>query len=93
MIDSFDYLKTGIYRHTEGPAEPATIFLNDLKIGDTLASVSDLAGAEQGTDPEAVDAAGATDGGPVGGTDASNTGAGTGTSITAPPRAAGRSGG
>ena len=48
MIDSFDYLKTGIYRHTGGPAEPATIFLNDLKIGETLESVSGLAGAETG---------------------------------------------
>ena len=46
MIDSFDYLKTGIYRDTGGPAEPATIFLNDLKIGETLESVSGLAGAE-----------------------------------------------
>ncbi|WP_433782867.1 heparin lyase I family protein [Actinomycetospora sp. CA-101289] len=81
MIDSSDFLKTGIYRDTNGPAEPATIFLNDLKIGDTLESVSDLAGAEQGT---GAGAAPADD--PGGGTDASNTGAGTGTSSTARPR-------
>ncbi|MDF2976724.1 MAG: hypothetical protein K0S40_1452 [Actinomycetospora sp.] len=104
MIDSFDYLKTGIYRHTEGPAEPATLFLNDLKIGDTLASVSDLAGAEQGAGAGAaaeagtVDDPGASGPGAGGGTDASNTGAGTGTSTTARPRTAvvgvdGRSGG
>ncbi len=94
MIDSFDYLKTGIYRHTEGPAEPATIFLNDLKIGETLASVSDLAGAEQGAGAAAAGEAGTVDDagtggtGAGGGTDASNTGAGTGTSTTARPRTA-----
>ena len=82
MIDSFDYLKTGIYRHTDGPAEPATLFLNDLKIGDTLESVSDLAGSEQGG-TGTLDLAGAPRGG---GTDASNTGAGTGTSTRARPR-------
>ena len=86
MIDSFDYLKTGIYRHTGGPAEPATIFLNDLKIGDSLESVSDLAGSEQaaapsgdrgGTGGSTLDLTGRSSG--DGGTDASNTGAGTGT--------------
>ncbi|WP_328305566.1 cutinase family protein [Actinomycetospora sp. NBC_00405] len=77
MIDSFDYLKTGIYRHTGGPAEPATIFLNDLKIGETLESVSGLAGAETGG---GSGPGGARAGDADGGTDASNTGAGTGTS-------------
>ncbi|GAA4741336.1 cutinase family protein [Actinomycetospora chibensis] len=77
MIDSFDYLKTGIYRHTGGPAEPATIFLNDLKIGETLESVSGLAGAEAGG---GSGQGGAQTGDADGGTDASNTGAGTGTS-------------
>ncbi|MEJ2865690.1 heparin lyase I family protein [Actinomycetospora flava] len=90
MIDSFDYLKTGIYRHTGGPAEPATIFLNDLKIGDSLASVSDLAGSEQGAAATGGNAATTSQGTGTpdvtggssadGGTDASNTGAGTGTS-------------
>ena len=82
MIDSFDYLKTGIYRHTGGPAEPATIFLNDLKIGETLESVSGLAGAE--TDGGGSGQGGAQAGDADGGTDASNTGAGTGTSTRAP---------
>ncbi len=81
MIDSFDYLKTGIYRHTGGPAEPATIFLNDLKIGETLESVSGLAGAE--TDGGGSERGGAQAGDADGGTDASNTGAGTGTGTTA----------
>ena len=81
MIDSFDYLKTGIYRHTGGPAEPATIFLNDLKIGETLESVSGLAGAE--TDVGGSGQGGAQAGDVEGGTDASNTGAGTGTSTRA----------
>lgn len=82
MIDSFDYLKTGIYRQPDGPAEPATIFLNDLKIGESLASVSDLAGAEQGATggTETLEVTGG------GGTDASNTGAGTGTSTRARQR-------
>ncbi|TDQ58615.1 cutinase [Actinomycetospora succinea] len=78
MIDSFDYLKTGIYRHTDGPAEPATLFLNDLKIGDSLESVSDLAGAGQVS--ATAENTGAPRGLTGGGTDASNTGGGIGTS-------------
>ncbi|PVZ08423.1 heparin lyase I family protein [Actinomycetospora cinnamomea] len=46
MIDELDFLKTGIYRDASAEAEPATIFLNDLKIGETLESVSGLAGVE-----------------------------------------------
>lgn len=43
-VDGGAYLKTGIYRDpSEG--QDSTLFLNDLKIGDSLESVSDLAGA------------------------------------------------
>ena len=43
-VDGGAYLKTGIYRDpSEG--KDSTLFLNDLKIGDSLASVSNLAGA------------------------------------------------
>ncbi|MDD7965248.1 cutinase family protein [Actinomycetospora lemnae] len=84
MIDSFDYLKTGIYRDADGDAQPATLFLNDLKIGESLASVSDLAGAEQGGASDGPGGAGTLGDGASGdgGTDASNTGAGTGTSTS-----------
>lgn len=42
------YLKTGIYRD-ESIGQDSTLFLNDLKIGDDLASVSGLAGATGGS--------------------------------------------
>jgi hypothetical protein len=43
-VDGADYLKAGIYRDpSEGKA--STLYLNDLKIGDSLASVGNLAGA------------------------------------------------
>lgn len=43
-VDGGAYLKTGIYRDpSEG--KDSTLFLNDLKIGDSLESVSNLAGA------------------------------------------------
>ncbi|MEJ2870904.1 cutinase family protein [Actinomycetospora sp. OC33-EN08] len=56
------YLKTGIYRD-ESIGQDSTLFLNDLKIGDDLASVSGLAGATtepdaETTDNESADAAG-----------------------------------
>ena len=44
MIDDFDYLKTGLYRSESGDAPATELFLNDLKIGDSLESVSGLAG-------------------------------------------------
>jgi hypothetical protein len=53
------YLKTGIYRD-ESITQDSTLFLNDLKVGKTLESVSGLAGAGSGataaaatTDPAA----------------------------------------
>ncbi len=42
------YLKTGIYRD-ESIRQDSTLFLNDLKVGTTLESVSGLAGAESGS--------------------------------------------
>jgi hypothetical protein len=48
------YLKTGIYRD-EAIKQDSTLFVNDLKVGKTLASVSGLAGA--GGSKAATDAA------------------------------------
>lgn len=45
MIDDSDYLKTGVYRDPGNSGGDATLFLNDLKIGESLESVSQLAGA------------------------------------------------
>ena len=47
------YLKTGIYRD-ESIKQDSTLFLNDLKVGKTLESVSGLAGAGNGTDAAAT---------------------------------------
>lgn len=43
-VDGADYLKTGIYRDTS-ETKASSLVLNDLKIGDSLASVGNLAGA------------------------------------------------
>ena len=45
MIDGSDFLKTGVYRDPNNGGGGATLFLNDLKIGESLESVSALAGA------------------------------------------------
>ncbi len=47
------YLKTGIYRD-ESIKQDSTLFLNDLKVGKSLESVSGLAGAGNGTDAAAT---------------------------------------
>ncbi len=47
------YLKTGIYRD-ESIKQDSTLFLNDLKVGKTLDSVSGLAGAGSGTTTDAA---------------------------------------
>ncbi len=44
MIDASDYVKTGIYRDPS-ERQPSTLYLNDMKIGTSIASVSQLAGA------------------------------------------------
>ena len=44
MVDGSDYLKTGIYRDPS-ESQPSTLYLNDLRIGPTLASVDHLAGS------------------------------------------------
>ncbi|WP_433802059.1 GH12 family glycosyl hydrolase domain-containing protein [Actinomycetospora sp. CA-084318] len=55
------YLKTGIYRD-ESIGEDSTLFLNDLKIGDDLESVSGLAGAGSGSGARSAGGAGADEG-------------------------------
>ena len=50
------YLKTGIYRNP-GIGGDSTLFLNDLKIGRTLESVSGLAGAGAGGGPVSAEPA------------------------------------
>ena len=47
------YLKTGIYRD-ESIKQDSTLFMNDLKVGKSLESVSGLAGAGNGTDAAAT---------------------------------------
>ncbi|NMO88648.1 cutinase family protein [Actinomycetospora sp. TBRC 11914] len=52
------YLKTGIYRD-EAITQDSTLFVNDLKVGKTLESVSDLAGANDGSGAGTTTGAGA----------------------------------
>lgn len=59
MVDGSDYMKTGIYRDPS-ESKASTLYLNDLKIGSSLASVQNLAGeTTSGGASTAVPAAGA----------------------------------
>jgi hypothetical protein len=80
------YLKTGIYRD-ESIKQDSTLFVNDLKVGKTLDSVSVLAGAANGSGTTAS-ASAVADTGTGTGTTAQPASASTGTGTTAQPAAA-----
>ena len=68
-VDGADYLKTGIYRDPS-ESKASSLVLNDLKIGDSLASVGNLAGAPAspaGSAPSAANPPGSSNTSPIGG--------------------------